>query len=88
MPVINIRNDRESRQVLLAGFFFNLIIHCFSIMNASKFAFQDLRILDLKPTTKPHWESQGKIMDNKMHLKVIFLFTVVFFLNGINKLKD
>lgn len=28
-------------------------------MNAHKFAFQDLYILDLKPTTKTHWESQG-----------------------------
>lgn len=50
-----------------------------SIVNAHKFAFEDLYILDLKSTTKPHWESQGKMMGNRKYLKGTFLFTVAFF---------
>lgn len=41
-------------------------------MNAHKFAFQDFYILDLKPTTRTHWHSWGKLMDNRKYLKEAF----------------
>lgn len=87
MPVINISNDRESRHVLLVAFFFNLIMHCLVLWMHINLPFKTY-ILDLKPTTKPHWESQGKMMDNRKYLKGTFLITVVFFLNAINMLKN
>lgn len=40
-------------------------------MNAHKFAFQNLYVLGLKPTTKTHWESQGKMMSDEMILNTI-----------------
>lgn len=56
-------------------------------MNAHKFAFQDLYILDLKPTTRTHWHSWGKLMDNRKYLKEAFPFTVLFFSKHINNIR-
>lgn len=86
VPAINISNT-ESRRVLSAAFFKSNYA-LLSIMNAHKFTFQDLYVLDLKPTTKACWESWGKMIDNRKYLNGTFLVVVVFlFLNAINMLE-
>lgn len=87
VPAINININTESRHVLsVASFKSNYAL--LSIMNAHKFAFQDLHVLDLKPTTKACWESWGKMRDNRKYLKGTFLVMVGFlFLNEINMLE-
>lgn len=54
----------------------NYVLLC--IVNAQKFAFQDLYFLDLKPAIKTHQESQSKVMDNRKYLKGTVPFTVNF----------
>lgn len=70
VPAINISDDRENRH-FICFFFFLSNYALLSIMNAHKFAFQNLYVLGLKPTTKTHWESQGKMMSDEMILNTI-----------------
>lgn len=51
VPAINISNNTESRRVLSVSFFKSNYA-LLGNMNAQKFSFQNLHVLDLKPTTK------------------------------------
>lgn len=70
VPAINISDDRENRHFICFFFFFYLIMHCLALWMHINLPFKTY-VLGLKPTTKTHWESQGKMMSDEMILNTI-----------------